>query len=225
MESLKIYLLALGLPGLFLIAFFDSAGVPLPGGVDVVVMLLAWRHPSLFPAVALTAAVGSTIGCWILFRIGQRGGRIAARGVESGKHRWISDRLHRNDVLAILFAMLSPPPFPTKVFVAVSGILRVRPGRFIATVLAGRLLRYLAEAYLAVRLGNKAAAVIQDHALVIAVALAGSLTLVALGRRLLRGQRAAARPEASLPTAAPAGPCPGTDRSQSAPPRPAGIER
>ena len=32
METLKQYLLAFGLPGLFLIAFMDSAGVPLPGG-------------------------------------------------------------------------------------------------------------------------------------------------------------------------------------------------
>jgi len=212
MESLKIYLLALGLPGLFLIAFLDSAGVPLPGGVDVVVMLLAWRHPSLFPAVALAAAVGSTIGCWVLFRLGQRSGRMAARGVESGKHRWISDRLHRNDILAILFAMLAPPPFPTKVFVAVAGMVRVRPGRFIATVVVSRLLRYLAEAYLAVRLGNKAAAVVQDHAAVIVVVLLAGVALVALVRRVLRRQGSTTSSEPGPPTAAPAGPSPGTGR-------------
>ena len=48
MDALRDSLLTLGLPGLFLIAMFDSAGIPLPGGVDIVLMLLAWQQPSFF---------------------------------------------------------------------------------------------------------------------------------------------------------------------------------
>ena len=40
MDALRDSLLPLGLPGLFLIAVLDSAGIPLPGGVDIVLMLL-----------------------------------------------------------------------------------------------------------------------------------------------------------------------------------------
>ena len=63
-ESLKNLLLTLGVPGLFFICVLDSAGVPLPGGPDAVVMLLSWQHPNLLIWIALTAAAGSTIGNW-----------------------------------------------------------------------------------------------------------------------------------------------------------------
>ena len=66
MDGLRDTLLVLGLPGLFLIALLDSAGVPLPGGVDIILLLLAWQQPSLFLVIALTAAVGSTLGCLVL---------------------------------------------------------------------------------------------------------------------------------------------------------------
>lgn len=46
LETLKNKLLTLGIPGLFLISFLDSAGVPLPGGVDLVMMLLSWQRPA-----------------------------------------------------------------------------------------------------------------------------------------------------------------------------------
>ncbi len=44
LDTLKNKLLTLGIPGLFLISFLDSAGVPLPGGIDLLVML---KNPSL----------------------------------------------------------------------------------------------------------------------------------------------------------------------------------
>ena len=43
MDVFRDSLLALGVPGLFIIALLDSAGVPLPGGVDIVLMLLSWQ--------------------------------------------------------------------------------------------------------------------------------------------------------------------------------------
>ncbi len=58
MDAFRDSLLALGVPGLFLIALLDSAGVPLPGGVDIVLMLLSWQQPSRFGLFVLTAAVG-----------------------------------------------------------------------------------------------------------------------------------------------------------------------
>ena len=77
MDRLRALLLTWGLPGLFLIAFLDSAGVPLPGGVDVVVMLLAWQSPSLFLPIAILAALGSVLGCLVLFHAGRKGGELA----------------------------------------------------------------------------------------------------------------------------------------------------
>ena len=49
MEALKNYLLALGIPGLLVIVAIDSAGVPIPGGPDALVMLLSWQRPAMMP--------------------------------------------------------------------------------------------------------------------------------------------------------------------------------
>ena len=74
LETLKNQLLTFGIPGLFVIAFLDSAGIPLPGGVDLVVMLLSWQRPSLFLPIALIVALGSVLGCLVLYRIARTGG-------------------------------------------------------------------------------------------------------------------------------------------------------
>jgi membrane protein DedA with SNARE-associated domain len=58
--------------------------------------------------------------------------------------------------------------------------------RFVAAVFFGRLIRYLGEAYLAVRLGDQAMATLQQHYPTIAIALAVIVAVFLLGRRLMR---------------------------------------
>ena len=171
MESLKNLLLTWGVPGLFFICLLDSAGVPLPGGPDAVVMLLSWQRPSTMFWIALAASAGSTVGNWILYQIGRRGGELALARFENKKRAWVQDRLRRNDLLAILVAMLGPPPFPTKLFILVAGAFKMRPRRFVFAVFTGRLVRYLGAAYLGARFGDQAADVLQRHYGTIAVVL------------------------------------------------------
>ncbi|HXV65002.1 MAG TPA: VTT domain-containing protein [Vicinamibacteria bacterium] len=185
MESLKHQLLALGLPGLFLIAFLDSAGVPLPGGVDLVVMLLAWQRPSLFVLIAFLAAAGSTAGCLVLYRIARTGGDAMMAKLSRAKQEWVKEKVRQNDVLAILVAVLGPPPFPTKPFILVAGVLRMDWLRFSAAVLAGRMVRFLGEAYLAVRLGDRAAETLRAHYPTIGLLLLAAVAGFVLARYLL----------------------------------------
>jgi membrane protein YqaA with SNARE-associated domain len=192
LEALKGKLLALGIPGLFLISFLDSAGVPLPGGVDLVVMLLSWQRPSLFFPVALTAALGSSAGCFVLYRIARTGGDAMMARFPADKQEWVKDKVRRNDTLAVLVAMLGPPPFPTKLFILVAGVVRMDWRRFVAAVFAGRLVRFLGEAYLAVKLGDRAADTLKEHYPAIAVVLAAAVILFLLVRRFVgRGATAA----------------------------------
>jgi membrane protein YqaA with SNARE-associated domain len=185
MDSLKSSLLALGIPGLFLISFLDSAGVPLPGGVDLVIMLLSWQHPSRFVVVSLVAAVGSALGCLVLYRLARTGGDAMMARFPREKQEWVREKVRRNDVLAVLVAMLGPPPFPTKLFILVAGVVRMDWRRFLAAVFAGRLVRFLGEAYLAVRLGDRAVDTLKEHYPTIAVALAAGVVLFLLARRLV----------------------------------------
>jgi membrane protein YqaA with SNARE-associated domain len=184
MDTLRDSLLALGLPGLFLIALLDSAGVPLPGGVDIVLMLLSWRQPSLFFLVALTAAVGSTLGCFVLYRLGRTGGAVAVRRLDPEKVRRVTEKVRDNDVLAMMVAVLAPPPFPTKVFMLVAGLVGMPWPRFAAAVFIARMIRFGGEAYLAVRLGDRAFDTLQQNYPLVGGVLVGAVVLYLVVRRL-----------------------------------------
>ncbi len=191
LETLKNHLLTLGIPGLFLISFLDSAGVPLPGGVDLVVMLLSWQRPSLFFVIALVASLGSVLGCFVLYRIARSGGDAMMSRFPADKQQWVKEKVRRNDTLAVLVAMLGPPPFPTKLFILVAGVVRMDWRRFVIAVFAGRLVRFLGEAYLAVKLGDRAADTLKDHYPSIAATLAVAVVLFLLLRRFAGRQRTA----------------------------------
>ena len=188
MDGLRDSLLALGIPGLFLIAFFDSAGIPLPGGVDVVVLLLAWQQPSHAVWIALAASTGSTLGCLVLYRIGRTGGDRAVRRLDPGKREWVTRKVRENDVLAMLVAVLAPPPFPAKVFMLVAGIVGMSWTRFAGAIFAGRLIRFTGEAYLAVRLGDRAVETLQRNYPAVGGALALAVFLY-LAVRWVRKRR------------------------------------
>jgi membrane protein YqaA with SNARE-associated domain len=189
LDTLKHKLLALGIPGLFVIAFLDSAGIPLPGGADLVVMLLAWRSPAhLFP-IAIVAAVGSVLGSLVLYRLAQTKGDAMMSRVPKDKQDRVKEQFRRNDILAVVVAMLGPPPLPTKLFVLVAGVVGMDWRRFAAAVFAGRLVRFLGEAYLAVKLGDRAAETLTEHYPSIAGALAAAVLVYLLLRRFGRGRR------------------------------------
>jgi len=163
MEALKNYLLALGIPGLFAVVAIDSAGVPIPGGPDALVMLLSWQRPALMPIFALTAALGSVLGCYILYLVGRKGGDVALRRFGSERRERVMAKMRQNDLLAVFVAVIGPPPFPTKVFILTAGAIRMSWKRFVAAVFAGRLLRFLAEGYLGAHFGDKAAEILSEY--------------------------------------------------------------
>ncbi|HYN84255.1 MAG TPA: hypothetical protein VER32_03315 [Pyrinomonadaceae bacterium] len=75
------YLQAFGAAGLFAVALLDSAFVPLPGGPDAVMLVLSTARPSLMPVYALSAVLGSTIGCLFLYYVSRKAGRRALESV------------------------------------------------------------------------------------------------------------------------------------------------
>jgi membrane protein DedA with SNARE-associated domain len=185
MESLKEFLLALGIPGVVLIAALDSAGIPLPGGPDAVVMLISWQRPALMPLVALAASLGSAAGCYFLYLVGRKGGDYALRSFSEEKRERVKDKLRRHDWLAVFVSVIGPPPFPTKIVILAAGAIRMSWKRFILAVFFGRMLRFLAEGYLGARYGDQAAAVVREHHLTILVVLVVAVALALGIRRLM----------------------------------------
>ncbi len=169
-----------GIPGLLGIAFFNSAAVPLVGGPDAVVLLLAWQRPLDIFLIILAASVGSTLGSLILYRIARAGGEMALSRFSPEKRAWVKQKLDHNAFTAVAAAVAAPPPFPTKLVILAAGAFQVNQIRFANGVLAGRLLRYAILAYLGAHFGNEAAGVIKQHypvfiVLLVAAIIAGVL--------------------------------------------------
>ncbi len=186
LERLGQSLLVLGIPGLFLIAFLDSAAIPLAGGPDAVVVLLAWHRAWLSWLIALIAAIGSTLGCLVLYRIGRAGGEVTLARLSEARRAAIQRKLDTHGIWTVLVAVLMPPPFPTKPLILAAGVFNLRPGPFITGVFAGRLLRYGLGAYLGAHFGDQAATVVKEHTPIVLAVIFLDIVLVLAVQWLLR---------------------------------------
>jgi membrane protein YqaA with SNARE-associated domain len=186
LAAVKDFLIAYGAFGLFSIALLDSALIPLPGGVDVVMILLSKGRPGLMLVYAAGATLGSVIGCVILYYISQKAGRRALERFSEKKQARVKELIDRYDVLSVLVACLLPPPFPFKLFVISCGVFRVSLARFIIAIATGRAFRFLLEGYLAVHFGDQAESLFKQNFPWIGLGLAILITLFFVVRMLLR---------------------------------------
>jgi membrane protein YqaA with SNARE-associated domain len=163
LTAVKDFLIAYGPFGLFGIALLDSALIPLPGGPDVVMILLSKGHPALMPVYAAAATLGSAIGCAILYYISRTAGRRALERFSAKKQARVKELIDRYDVLSVLVVSVLPPPFPFKLFVITCGVFRLSITRFIIAIAVGRGFRFLLEGYLAVHFGDQAEGLFKQY--------------------------------------------------------------
>jgi membrane protein YqaA with SNARE-associated domain len=174
----------MGIPGLLAISFIDSAAIPLPGGPDSVILLLSWQRPSIYFLIALTAAVGSTLGCLVLYGIGWKGGKKALARFSPRKREWVEKKMHEYGIWIIILSVIAPPPFPTKLVILGAGVLRTSRMQLISGTLIGRILRYSLVAYLGAEFGNDAERLIRENYPIVSVVLVLVFLLVILIRRI-----------------------------------------
>jgi membrane protein YqaA with SNARE-associated domain len=152
-------LIAWGPWGLFLFALVDGAGVPTPNGLDFLLLLLTANRPSFAYGFAAITLVGSALGCMFLFFVARKGGEAV---LEKYRRRPRFQRFERwfqhYGMLTVFIPALLPIPLPLKFFILCAGVFEVRPLVFLATLLAARLPRYFALAYLGARLGTESLA-------------------------------------------------------------------
>lgn len=166
----------LGAPGLFLISFLDSSVLTFPVINDLLLIDLAMRRPARMPLYALMAAVGSVLGCVVLFYIAEKGGE-AFFHKRAGMHgHAIRHWVERNGFGGMLVAALLPPPTPFKIFVFAAGVFEVPVLSFASAVALARCIRYFGIGFLAIRYGHNALPFLAAHKL--EVALAGVLFVV-----------------------------------------------
>jgi membrane protein YqaA with SNARE-associated domain len=184
LNRLNEYLLYIGIPGLLAISFIDSAAIPLAGGPDAVVLLLSWQEPSVFFLFALTAAVGSTLGCLVLYGIGWKGGKKALARFSPRKREWAERKMREYGIWIIIVSVIAPPPFPTKLVILGAGVLRTGRMQLISGVFIGRILRYSLLAYLGAEFGDDAVRLIRENYPIVSIVLVAVFLLIILIRRI-----------------------------------------
>ena len=155
----------LGAPGLFLISFLDSSVLTFPVINDLLLIELSIEHPARMPLYALMAAIGSVLGCLLLFFIARKGGEAFFHRRAGQRGHSIKEWVMRNGFAGMLLAALLPPPTPFKIFVFAAGVFEVRLGSFTSAIALARLARYFGIGYLAIRYGDQAMPYLMAHKL------------------------------------------------------------
>lgn len=161
--KLAAFAAGLGAPGLFLISFLDSSVLTFPVVNDLLLIDLCIQRPSRMAIYASMAALGSVLGCVLLYFIARKGGEAFFHRKAGKRARAIRHWVEKNGFGGMLFAALLPPPTPFKVFVFAAGVFEVPLGSFASAIALARVVRYFGIGYLAMRYGHGAMPFLIEH--------------------------------------------------------------
>jgi membrane protein YqaA with SNARE-associated domain len=188
------FALAIGGPGLFLIAFLDSSILSFPEVNDLLIIWLTIQHPQRMVYYAALSTLGSIAGCLTLFLIARKGGETFLRKRMHARHvDRATEVVRKYGLLSVLIPSLLPPPAPFKIFVFAAGVARVRTIEFVIAVGIGRGIRYFGQGMLALWYGERAASFLRENAARVALWMAGVALLLGIAWVLWQRRQAAAR--------------------------------
>lgn len=154
----------LGPWGVFLIALADSAFIPMPQGVDALLLAQAIATPEYAYWAAGLGSLGSLIGSVTLYFIARRAGqamlrkRISEHGIER-----LSELVGQWGAAALIPVTMIPLPLPMKPVVLAAGIFQMPLGWFCLAVGFSRVVRYFGVVFLGIRYGDRAMQLAAEH--------------------------------------------------------------
>src|SRR5690242_8784524 len=184
--GLPVYFAA---PAMIVIGALDSSLLSLPEINDYLVVGRCFRQPTAAYYFPLFAAIGSVIGCNILYTIIRRGGQaVLRRRFNLASIKRVERAYERYGFFAIAIPAVLPPPLPFKIFVATAGALEYPRWKFLLTVMISRSVRYYVEGILAVFYGRRVLLFIRDNGLVV-VSIVATIVLIGVIIYLLINRR------------------------------------
>jgi membrane protein YqaA with SNARE-associated domain len=154
-KSALRWLIHLGGPGLILLGLADNSLIPLPGSTDVVTILLAAHHRTLWVYYALMATAGAVLGGYLTYRMARKGGKETLEKRFSKKK---TDKIYaifsRWGFAAVAIPAMLPPPFPIVPMLLAAGAMQYSTGKFLTALAVGRGIRYTILAYLGFHYGR-----------------------------------------------------------------------
>jgi len=183
-RSLRRWIFHLGGLGFIPLGLLDSSVIPLPGSMDVLIIVLSARKQELWFYYAVMATLGSVIGAFLTYRLARKGGKETLERKFSAKSlKKVYDIFAQWGFGAIAVVAVLPPPAPMSLFLFAAGAMQYSVKKFLLAMTLGRIVRYSLLAFLAARYGRKVLTVISQHGhpvLLTVIALIAAATAVAI---------------------------------------------
>jgi membrane protein YqaA with SNARE-associated domain len=138
-ERMPVYYAA---PMMIVVGAADSSLLSLPEVNDLITVTRVANNPVEVFYFPLFPAVGSVVGCLILYSLVRRGRDFVTRRFHPKQLAWAENLYRRYGFLALAIPALLPPPLPFKIFVVAAGALGYPRDRFMITIMIARTVRY-----------------------------------------------------------------------------------
>jgi membrane protein YqaA with SNARE-associated domain len=155
-QALMHWLHRLGGPGLILLAQVDNSPIPVPGSMDVLLIILASSRKDLWWYYAIMATVGAVIAGYITYRLSAKGGKeTLEKKLGEQRAKKVYTIFEKYGFLSVFLGAMAPPPVPMSAFLMTAGAMQYPFKKFLAALTLGRAIRYSLLAYFASIYGHK----------------------------------------------------------------------
>jgi len=132
----------LGIWGVFVIAFADSALLGMP--VDAIVAAYVYQDRKRLLFYIVMASLGSALGSIPLYIVGYLGGeKVLRKRISEERFQKIHRSFDQHEFWALMFPGMLPPPTPFKIFVLGAAVFEMQFSHFLAAIFLGRFVRFL----------------------------------------------------------------------------------
>ena len=147
----------LGIWGVFVIAFADSALLGMP--VDFIVATYVYQDRKRMLLYIVMASLGSALGSIPLYIIGYLGGeKVLRKRISEERFLKIHRSFEQHEFWALMFPGMLPPPMPFKIFVLAAAVFEMKFRDFLIAIFAGRFVRFLVLSVLVLWFGPQVVA-------------------------------------------------------------------
>lgn len=171
-----------GGPGLILLGLVDNSVIPLPGSMDIAVILLTAHHRAWWPYYAFMAVVGAVLGGYVTYRLAEKGGEeTLEKKIGKDRAKKVYRRFENHGFSTVFIGAVLPPPVPVVPFLMAAGILQYPRKQFLLALASGRAVRFFIVAYVSHIYGDAIISWLSNYYKPLLYALIGLGVLAGIG--------------------------------------------
>ncbi len=191
-EQVKILPAYFAAPIMIFVGALDSSLLSLPEINDYITAYRVAHNPSEVYYFPLFPAIGSVIGCLVLYRIARRGEQFVTKRFHPRHLDRVKEIYRKWGIFALVIPALLPPPMPFKIFVVAAGALNYPASRFTAVIMIARTVRYYFWGWVAYFFRDEVLHILgwlEAHLIEIIGAIIAMFILSFVGRRVMARMR------------------------------------